>query len=272
MESLFESVMDFGFEGNFWLMLAIVCPLVFLAGFVDSVAGGGGIISLPAYMIAGIPTHMALGTNKFAASIGTAFSVRKYFKGGKVLARVALCAAVGAVVGSMLGAKVALVTSEALMSTIVLVSLPLVAVFMATKKDLGDDSKVKSKNYSPKVEALISVGIGLLIGCYDGLIGPGTGTFMILCFSGWLGLDLLTSSGCAKVANLASNVGALVVFIFSGKVLYAIAIPAALFSILGNVAGANYALKGGSKNVKKMMFVVIGMLFVKIIYDLVSMI
>lgn len=245
----------------------IVCPLIFAAGFVDSVAGGGGIISIAAYMLAGLPAHMAVGTNKSVMSFGTALATVKYLKSGKVILKVALLSAVGSIIGAYIGSSFALVISERALKLILLTALPAVAVFLALKKNLGEDN-TKARDMSKAAYIGTAFGIGLVIGGYDGLIGPGTGTFLILAFSGFLGTDLLTSSGCAKVSNLASNITSMVIYIIGGKVLYAVALPAVIFCMAGNWLGARYALKGGSRSVRKVMFVVLALLFVKIILEL----
>lgn len=247
----------------------IVCPLVFLAGFVDSVAGGGGIISLPAYLMAGIPAHLAAGTNKVVNGSGTLIATAKYFQNGKVRLRPAAAAAIGALVGSALGAQLASMISEAALKTIMLVALPCVAVFLIVKKDFGKDD-APAASIEPRRETLISALIGLGIGCYDGLAGPGTGTFMIVCFTAFLSMDLLTASGCSKAANLASNIAAAVVWIAHGSVLWKLALPALVCNILGNCLGARYAIRGGSKKIRGMMFVVLGLLFAKMLYDLLA--
>lgn len=252
---------------EFLKTLLIVCPLVFLAGFVDSVAGGGGIISLPAYLMAGLPAHLAAGTNKVVNGCGTLSATLRYFKNGKVRLRAAVSAALGALLGSMLGAQLASMISEAALRTIMLVALPCVAVFLVCKRDFGRDDSPAAEP-APRREVIVSALIGLGIGCYDGLVGPGTGTFMILCFTAFLSMDLLTASGCSKAANLASNVGSAVVWIIHGSVLWKLAAPALVCSILGNLCGARYALRGGSKKIRNMMFVVLGLLFAKMLYEL----
>lgn len=247
-------------------MCLIVCPLIFLGAFVDSVAGGGGLITLPAYMMAGVPVHFAAGTNKVVAGCGAATASVKFFRSGKVNLRPALGAAVGALIGGYIGAEIAKLLSDSLLKGLMLVALPLVAVFLVLKKDFGQETG--EKTYTPRYELWVSVGIGLLIGCYDGMIGPGTGTFMIMCFTALLGMDMVTASGCAKVGNLASNVAAAVSFIVGGKVMWALVLPAALCSVAGGYCGSQYAIRGGSKKIRGMIFVVLGMMFIKMLYDL----
>ena len=247
----------------------IVCPLIFLAGFVDSVAGGGGIISIPAYLMAGLPAHLAAGTNKVVNGCGTFTATLRYFRNGKVRIRSAVYAAAGAFAGSAAGAELASYISDAALKMIMLAALPCVAVFLTLKKDFGRENRVQP-DISKAKESAVSFLIGLLTGCYDGLLGPGTGTFMIICFTGFLAMDLLTASGCAKAANLASNVSAAAVWILHGNVYWKLALPALVCSILGNVSGAQYAIRGGSRKVRGMMFAVLGLLFAKMLWELIG--
>lgn len=247
----------------------IVLPLIFLGGFVDSVAGGGGLITLPAYLMAGIPAHFAAGTNKVVNGCGTLTAAFKYFRSGKILLRPAIIAAVGALIGSAIGTELAAIIAERTLETLMLIALPCVAIFLTVKKDFGkDDVQGSRPAVSPRREVVASLLIGLIFGCYDGLIGPGTGTFMILGFTAFLSLDLITAGGCAKASNLASNVASAVVWILHGNVLWKLALPAILCSILGNSLGAQYAIRGGSKKIRGMMFVVLALLFIKMGYEL----
>lgn len=251
------------------LKYCIVLPLVFLAGFIDAVAGGGGIISLPAYLMAGVPAHLAAGTNKTVNGCGTLVATLKYFRSGKVMLRPAICAAVGALVGSSIGTELAALISDQALETIMLIALPCVAIFLTLKKDFGKDIPDGERPvFSVKREIITSLLIGLVFGCYDGLIGPGTGTFMILGFTAFLSLDLITAGGCAKASNLASNVASAVVWILHGSVLWKLALPAICFNVLGGYLGARYAIRGGSKKIRNMMFVVLGLLFIKMAYEL----
>lgn len=246
----------------------IVCPLIFLTGFVDSVAGGGGLISLPAYLFVGIPMHLASGTNKVVNGVGTAVAAWRYFREGKVDLKASVWSAAGALAGAAAGARLALWCPEQVLQAAVLVALPLVAVVLAVKKDFGKTPVPRSR--TKRQERLLSLAIGLAIGLYDGLIGPGTGTFLAMAFTLVLGMDLLTATGCAKVANLASNAASAVVWILGGKVLWRLVGPAVVCSILGSLCGARYAIRGGSEKIRGMIFVVLGLLFVKMIWELVT--
>ena len=246
----------------------IVCPLIFLGGFVDSVAGGGGLITLPAYLMAGLPTHLAMGTNKVVNGCGTAIASFNYFKGGKLELRPAVTAGLFALLGSSIGTKIALLIPENTLKIMMLIALPVVAVVLMVKKDFGLDTDAEKPARSPRREIIASALIGFFLGGYDGLVGPGTGTFMIMAFTLALSMDLLTASGCSKVGNLASNVSSAVLFALNGKVYWALCLPAALCNILGAVCGTRYAMRGGSKKVRGMIFLVLALLFVKMLCDL----
>jgi len=247
-------------------MYLIVCPLVFLGGFVDSIAGGGGLITLPAYLMAGVPVHVAAGTNKVVNGCGAAMAGFRYFRSGKVRLRPALCAALGALFGGYFGAEVAKHLSESMLQGLMLIALPLVALFLALKKDFGQEERTYSRGY----EIGVSLAIGLVVGCYDGIVGPGTGTFLLMAFSALLGMDMVTASGCSRVGNLASNAAAAASFILGGKVMWALVAPGAACSMLGNYCGVRFALRGGGKKIRGMVFVVLGMLFVKMLVELVT--
>lgn len=247
-------------------ILIIICPLIFCAGFVDAVAGGGGLISLPAYVFAGIPMHVAYGTNKFANCIGTSVASAKFFKSGNVKIKPALLSAAGALVGSALGAQLVLLLDEKYLKYCLIVILPIVAIYLLFNRNFGSDDQVRelpAKKLYP-----LTVAIGLIIGAYDGFFGPGTGTFLVIAFTTLCGFNMITASGNAKVVNLASNLSAVIVYLMNGKVAFAIGIPAAVCAVAGNYLGAHLAIKNGSKVIKPIIVIVIAMLFIKVIYGL----
>ena len=244
-----------------------ICPLIFLGGFVDSVAGGGGLITLPAYLMAGLPVHLAAGTNKVVNGSGSAIASVKYFRSGKIQLRPSLWAAAGALAGASFGARIAMHLSDRVLQGLMLVALPGVAVFLVVKKDFGKDPE--ERDHIRQYIVLVSLAIGLAVGCYDGIVGPGTGTLLIMAFTALLHMDMVTASGSAKVANVASNVASAVAFILGGQVMWSIVLPAAACSILGNYCGARYAIRGGGQRIRIMIFVVLGMMFVKMLADLI---
>ena len=252
---------------SYQIMLAIVCPLVFCAGFVDAVAGGGGLISLPAYIFAGVPIHIAYGTNKFANCTGTFVACVKFFKSGNIRIKSAVLSAAGALIGSWFGTQLVLVLDEKYLKYCLMIILPVVAVFLLFNRNFGSSDEVKK--ISNKKLYVLSFIIGMVIGAYDGFFGPGTGTFLVLSFTSILGFDLITASGNAKIVNLASNFAALIAYMINGKILFSIGIPAAICAILGNYIGAHMAIKSGVKVIKPIILVVVVMLLGKVLYSII---
>lgn len=252
---------------SFEAILFIICPLVFIAGFIDAVAGGGGLVSLPAYIFAGVPIHIAYGTNKFANCIGTGVASAKFFKSGNIKIKPALVSAAGALIGSWIGAQLVILLDEKYLKYSLMIILPVVAIFLLFNRNFGQD--IDTKDLSIKKTYILCFIIGLIIGAYDGFFGPGTGTFLVLAFTSICGFSMITASGNAKVVNLASNLAALIVYISNGKVSFLIGVPAAVCAILGNYLGAHFAIKKGSKFIRPVIILVIIMLFSKIIVDFI---
>ena len=246
----------------------IVCPLIFLAGLIDSVAGGGGLISLPAYMAAGLPAHMALGTNKLSSTFGTLMSSIRYVRQGRANLRAAALSIVFALMGSALGARVVLYVDPQFLKYALLGAIPIIAVFVLRKKSFGAVSTTHL--LSPLKVFLFSSLIGFVIGFYDGFFGPGTGTFLVLLYTGLLRCDLVTAAGNAKLVNLASNVAALATFIAGGVVNYRLGIPAMFCGIAGNYIGSGLALKKGAVIIRPMFIVALVLLVAYILNDLLG--
>lgn len=241
----------------------IVCLLVFLAGFVDSIAGGGGLISLPAYLAAGVPPHMALGTNKMGSAMGTVVSTARFAKSGFIKWKLSLLAAVCAIIGSMIGSNLSLLASERFLRGMMLIALPVVAFYVLKNKNMGEQKDTGS--LSERKVLVITMAAALSIGAYDGFYGPGTGTFLLLVLTGAARMDLRTASGTTKVINLSSNIAALVTFLINGKVLLPLGLTAGLFCIAGHYIGSGMVVKSGRKVVRPVVLVVLMCLFVKIV-------
>jgi uncharacterized protein len=248
-----------------WWMYLAVCPLIFLASFVDAIAGGGGILSLPAYLLTGMPAQYASGCNKFSASSGTLVATIKYFKSNQVDMYAALLSAVFALIGSYLGALIAISLDSVNLKLIMLFAIPFAAfsVLLSSKKQ-------KPMITSKPLLYFLCIITGFFIGGYDGLIGPGTGTFLILVYTYIIGFDITKSSGNAKVVNLASNLAALTAFIINGYVIYALAIPAAFCAIAGGYFGSHLAIKNGAKIIKPLLYIVLTLIFIKLIFDIIN--
>ncbi|NLK95170.1 MAG: TSUP family transporter [Clostridiales bacterium] len=245
--------------------LIFLCIMVFIAGFVDSVAGGGGIISLPAYILTGMPPHMAYGCNKFSSSCGTTFSTIRFFLHGAINIKAAIISAIASFIGAAIAARIILMLDGDVLKKILIIILPIVAVIILFKRNYGEIDN--SYKFSNKTKVLFAIIIGFLVGGYDGLLGPGTGTIAILCYTAIMKYDLKTASGNAKVLNLASNYASLITFALAGSVMYKVAIPAAICNIIGNYIGSGFAIKKGAKFIRPMMMVVLVLLFGKIIFD-----
>jgi uncharacterized membrane protein YfcA len=235
----------------------------FFAGFIDSIAGGGGLIQLPALLI-GLPksdTAEVLGTNKLSSIFGTTTAAALYRKqiepDPKVLIAMGLPALLGSAGGAMLASKIP--TSS--MRPMVLVLLIVVAVYTWFKPDLG---KFENLRHLPKRRVQIAALAGVIIGFYDGIFGPGTGSFLMLILVASLGYAFITASAIAKVVNVATNVGAIMVFGINGAVIWQIGIIMGVANISGAVIGARLAIKGGSTLVRKVFLIVTVALIVKV--------
>lgn len=242
----------------------IVCPLVFLGGFVDAVAGGGGLISLPAYMLAGLSPIQAIGTNKFSACFGTAVATWRYSRFGFIHWRHLIAAIIAALTGSWIGARLALLVEGNLFKFIMLIILPIVAGFVLNKRAL-----LKYRlPYAPfKTDAIVAI-LALFIGAYDGFYGPGTGTFLMLLLVGVAHVTMQEAVGTTKVINLSTNFASLTVFLMHDVVVFPLAIVAAFFGIAGNYIGANHFARKGVGFVKPLTIFVLAIFFLKLCYEL----
>ena len=235
----------------------------FFAGFIDSIAGGGGLIQLPALLI-GLPkseTAEVLGTNKLSAVFGTTTAAALYRKQIKPDPKVLIAMGVPAFLGSAGGALLASKIPTSSMRPMVLVLLIVVAIYTWFKPDLG---KLENLRHLPKRRIQIAACAGVVIGFYDGIFGPGTGSFLMLILVASLGYAFITASAIAKVVNVATNVGAIMVFGINGAVIWQIGIILGIANIAGAIIGARLAIKGGSTLVRKVFLFVTVALIVKV--------
>ena len=251
---------------DYLLSLLIICPLVFAAGLIDAVAGGGGLISLPAYLIAGLPPHNAIATNKLSSSIGTVASTTRFIKNKCVDWPTAIPSAVLAVLGSIAGAKLILAIDDNAIRYIMLVLVPVLAFVVLKKRDLSAETL---DPVSRKRQMIVVCLAALFVGMYDGFYGPGTGTFLLIAYTQLAKLPVRLTAGNVKIANLSSNIGSLTVFLLHGQAIIPIGLVSAVFAIAGHFIGAGLLLKNGAKVVKPFILVVLSLLFIRLIYDLV---
>lgn len=257
------------FEHLTILHLSILCSLAFCAGLIDSVVGGGGLIQIPALfnVLPAAPEAALFGTNKLAAVSGTSVAARSYIGRVHVSWSLVLPAAIAAFVMAFLGAATVSYIPRGILRPLVLVLVVVMAVYIFWKKDFG---KVQRPLEIGSRERILSVLIGGAIGFYDGLFGPGTGSFLIFLFIRFFAFDFLQASASAKFVNIATNIAALAYFVPSGNVLYSIAIPMALFNILGAFTGTWVAMKHGTGFVRVLFLGLLLILIFKLAYDIVA--
>jgi uncharacterized membrane protein YfcA len=253
---------------SYAVTLLIVCPLILLAGFVDSIAGGGGLIAIPAYLFAGVPIKTTYGSNKFAMSFGATMSSINYIRGGCVNARAAICGSLAALLGAWLGTMLAIRLSADVLQICLIVLMPVAAVFMLTNRRF--DSSYAAPPLSKEKTAVFSACIGLVIGAYDGFFGPGAGMFYTLTLAGIVHLDLVKATGTCKVINLASGISSAATFFFDGDILFSLAVPAMVCAVAGSFLGSKLAIKIGPKFIRPVLVIVAGLLFIKILGDIIG--
>lgn len=228
----------------FLLMLA-----AFVAGFIDSVAGGGGLILVPSFILAGLPPQLALGQEKIVSTLGTIAAIRNFMHNKRIVWAAATSGIPAGLIGAYFGAEAILYFDPNTIGKIILAMLPVGIILSFIPKNNGNNDSQQAIN-----KHIILFGVPcavFVIGFYDGFFGPGTGSFLILALHYMLKFDLVAASATSKVFNFASNVGALVAFMLAGSVLYALAIPLAIMSLLGNHLGSTSAMKYGPKLIQR---------------------
>ena len=241
----------------------IVCPMLFLAGLVDAIGGGGGLISLPAYLLAGLPAHQAIATNKLSSTCGTALATVRFIRMGLVNWRLALPTLVCGILGSSIGANASMAVDEKLMERILFFVLPVTAFIVLNPRIFRDnDAKDILLNSRTWITALLS---SLVIGLYDGFYGPGTGTFLIIAFTVLAGMNMRSANAHAKVINLTTNITSLAIFLVNGQALIPLGIVAAACNMAGNYLGAGLALSRGSRITRPVIILVLALLFLKVL-------
>jgi uncharacterized protein len=236
----------------------------FLAGCIDAIVGGGGLIQLPLLLLLfpQAPIATLFGTNKLASIAGTSIAIVQYRKRVE-LPRWVWAAAIVAGIWSFIGAKSVALLNPAILKPLVLLLLIVVGLYSAAKPELGQVSRPR-----PTRSAGISMTIGGVLGLYDGFFGPGTGSFLILAMIGLLGLDFLTASAAAKVINGATNLTAIVAFATAGQVIYPLAIGMGLCNSLGAIVGTRLAVLKGNQWIRGLFLVVISLLISRLAWDL----
>jgi hypothetical protein len=248
----------------------LLCGFAFLAGFIDAVVGGGGLIQLPALMLI-LPDRAAtdvaslFGTNKLSSIFGTTSAAIQYSRRVAINWRSILPAAVSAFVFSYLGARAVAGINPSVLQPVILVLLVAVAAYTAWNKKLGD---LHAPAFTAHTERTLGVLVGLAIGFYDGFFGPGTGSFLIFAFIGLFGFDFLSASASSKVINVATNLSAAIYFAATDHILYGFALPMAACNIAGAVLGARLAILRGNRFVRVLFLVVVGALIARLAWQM----
>jgi uncharacterized protein len=238
--------------------LALPLAAGFVAGVVDAIAGGGGLITLPALLAVGMPPHLAIATNKGQASFGALAATVSFWRKGQVDRARAPVAFGAAFAGAIGGAMLLLAIPPEPLRPIVLALLVGAAIVVALRREVG--GKPRARRYPRVLLAAACV----VLGAYDGFFGPATGSLLILAFAVLFGDAMTRASGNAKVANLGSNVAALALFAWKGKVAWEIALPMAGMNVMGATIGAHLAIRGGDRVVRWVVLVVVGGVVVKV--------
>ncbi|WP_031070238.1 sulfite exporter TauE/SafE family protein [Streptomyces sp. NRRL S-118] len=246
-----------------------LCAAALLAGWIDAVVGGGGLLLLPALLLGvpHVPAPQVLGTNKAVAIVGTTGAAVTYVRRAPVRVPVKTAVRVGlaALAGSMGGAFFASGISNEVLRPVIMVVLLGVAAFVMLRPSFGTGETTVAVTRARIVTAVVLVGGG--IGFYDGLFGPGTGTFLVLALTAVLHLDLVTASATAKIVNVCTNAGALAMFAYQGNVLWQLAAVMAVFNLAGGMLGARTALRRGAEFVRGVLLVVVFSLVAKLAFD-----
>lgn len=247
-------------------MALIVAVGVFFASFMDAIAGGGGIISVPTYLLAGLPAHYALGTNKLSAGLGSLASTGRYIKNGYVDWKLGIPGIVMSLVGSHFGTKLQLMVPEKYLQYLLLLVLPVVAFVVLRQRQFPEERGEIDRRKQCAIVWLAS----FVVGAYDGFYGPGTGTFLLLIYCNLAKMDVRTAGGNVKLVNLSSNIGAFVTSLRSGQVFLVLGLIGAVTSIAGHYVGSGLAIKNGSKIVRPTVVIVLILLAVKVVYELIT--
>jgi hypothetical protein len=249
-----------------------LCGFAFLAGFIDSVVGGGGLIQIPALLLFLPPEQAAvvpavLGTNKLSSICGTGMALAQYARRIAIPWRSMLPAAAAAFILSFVGARTVSILSPALLKPLVLLLLVAVAIYTFLRKDFG---RLHAPRFTVRHETWVGLLIGVTIGFYDGFFGPGTGSFLIFTFIGLLGFDFLTASASAKLINFATNLSAVAYFAATDRILYAYAVPMGCCNLLGSMVGTRMALWRGNRFVRWFFLLVVSALILRYGWEVVA--
>ena len=246
----------------------LLCASAFLAGFVDSVVGGGGLVQIPALLILlppGTPTADVFGTNKLVGITGTATAAWNFSRHVAIDWRAVLPTAAAGLACSVLGARTVSHLDPVVLRPMVLGLLTAAAIYTFARKDFGS---LHAPRLSLSRQQWVGFGVGAVIGFYDGFFGPGTGSFLIFIFIGVFGFNFLSASAAAKIVNTATNLSTVIYFVLTDHVLYRLAVPMAVCNMLGSLTGTRLAILRGSRFVRLFFLAVVAAIICKLAFDM----
>lgn len=247
------------------LSFIFICAAAFIGAFVDAIAGGGGLITVPAYFLGGFPPHFALGTNKLSATFGSLSSTIEFFRNGKIHFDLVKYIIPCTLLGAILGVNSVLLLDQDFLYPLVSVMILIVGIYTYFKKDLG---LVNTYRLKSRYQIAMGMFFGFLLGFYDGFFGPGTGSFLLFIFIKFFGMDFVNAGGNTKVLNFVSNITSLVVFALAGKINYQFGLMAGVFSLAGSVIGTRVAIRKGASFVKPIFLIMSFAVFLKVLYEM----
>ena len=242
---------------EFWQQLLFLCPMLLIAGIIDGISGGGGLIALPSYLIAGLPISSAYACNKMQSFLGTSASLAKYAKSRLLDVRSAIPAALAAIVGSYLSTQIMLSLEDQTKNVIMITAMCFVILLTILSYRIKIEAYTVTRIPPTVKTTLLCLCVGFMLGLYDGFFGPGGGTIAILLFALLMKYDLRVGGGNGKLIVVISNLTSMITYILHGDVIYAIAIPCAIANIIGSYIGASLATKKGTGFVKYISWAVI---------------
>ncbi|MBI2077711.1 MAG: TSUP family transporter [Euryarchaeota archaeon] len=245
-----------------WWILAILVLAAFLAAFVDSIVGGGGVISLPALLAVDYPVHLALGTNKLAATGASSMAAVRWTQGGHIVLPLALALIPFAGVGSFLGAVTVLFFQAEFVRTLVITVMVVMTIYVLVRKKFGREDRFTGIRLWPFAAA---AGLSLAIGFYDGFLGPGTGSLLLFMFLGVTRFDFLRAAGHGRILNFASNLAALALFAIRGHVDYAVGFPMMLSMMAGAYVGSHFGMRHGTKWIKPLFVAMTSVILLRLV-------
>jgi uncharacterized protein len=246
--------------------LILLCVAAFSAGFVDAIVGGGGLIQTPAALVLlpDLLVSTVIGSIKIPSFSGTFFAARQYLKKVQLNWKLTFVMCMTAFVAAFAGSELLTLVSNKYMKPVIFIVLILVAIYTYTKKDFGQQVH---KKHSDKKVIRLSILISLVIGFYDGFIGPGAGSFLVVAFIAILGFDFLQASANAKIVNLSTNLGSIVLFLLKGSILWTVAIPMAISNAVGGMIGASLAIKKGNQFIRIFFLIIVIATLLRFGYD-----